>query len=212
MRIANDIRETASVNSSLSRRPSFEPVRSAPPSGLATRRSIFPLRQPFASTTIAEERPQSVMSDASTLRPLSPQVTPILRKRHLPSLALSLLPGAPARATPDSTNAAGSANSLASPSLHLRQHSSPQARTLATSASGYFGSPSHPSGEGNGSSPGSRSLASDGSGGIIRRVSLSDLKIPPRISNAQVKIGQDLQRVKEFKEGVEGRSAPAARA
>ena len=34
-------------------------------------------------------------------------------------------------------------------------------------------------------------------------MSLSDLRIPPRISSAQAKIGQDLQRVKEFKDGVE---------
>ena len=33
---------------------------------------------------------------------------------------------------------------------------------------------------------------------------MSDLRIPPRISNAQAKIGQDLKRVKEFKDGVEG--------
>jgi hypothetical protein len=40
--------------------------------------------------------------------------------------------------------------------------------------------------------------------GLTRRVSLSDLRIPSRITNAQAKIGQDLQRVREFKTGVEG--------
>lgn len=39
---------------------------------------------------------------------------------------------------------------------------------------------------------------------VTRRVSLSDLRIPSRITNAQARIGQDLKRVKEFKAGVEG--------
>lgn len=57
-----------------------------------------------------------------------------------------------------------------------------------------------------GSSPGAETLFASGPSGqqAQRRLSLSDLRIPERITNAQAKIGQDLQRVKDFKSGVEG--------
>lgn len=42
---------------------------------------------------------------------------------------------------------------------------------------------------------------------VQRRLSLSDLRIPTSITEAQQKIGADLQRVKEFKTGVEGETA-----
>jgi hypothetical protein len=39
---------------------------------------------------------------------------------------------------------------------------------------------------------------------LARRVSLSDLKIPTRITSAQQKLGEDLRRIKQFRYGVEG--------
>ncbi|BGP45036.1 hypothetical protein JCM10450v2_000853 [Rhodotorula kratochvilovae] len=44
---------------------------------------------------------------------------------------------------------------------------------------------------------------SDGEGGLPRRNSLSDLRIPARITNAQKKIEEDLERVKQFAKAVE---------
>lgn len=38
----------------------------------------------------------------------------------------------------------------------------------------------------------------------VRRVSMSDLRVPQRIATAQARIGQDLQRVRDFKSGIEG--------
>ena len=54
-------------------------------------------------------------------------------------------------------------------------------------------------------SPGSRSVENAGRVGVARTFSLSDLKIPPRISSTQAKIGEDLKRVRHFKEGIEGK-------
>jgi hypothetical protein len=39
---------------------------------------------------------------------------------------------------------------------------------------------------------------------LARRVSLSDLKIPTRITSAQQKVGEDLRRIMQFRYGVEG--------
>lgn len=47
--------------------------------------------------------------------------------------------------------------------------------------------------------------AGDGTGlGLVRRNSLSDLRIPSRITSSQARIEEDLERVKEFAKGIDG--------
>lgn len=46
-----------------------------------------------------------------------------------------------------------------------------------------------------------------GGAGVVRRNSLSDLRIPARITSSQRRIEEDLERVKEFAKGVEGESS-----
>lgn len=140
-----------------------------------------------------------------------------LRQRHLPSLSLTLVPGTAITSTPPKS--AGPSFPVLSPRAMQRTHSeNPYASSQSSSfRSHYFTAPSSSNGDSASTStskstslantPGAMSRKSNDSSGsvidIVRRVSLSDLKIPQRISNSQAKIGQDLQRVKEFKEGVE---------
>ena len=46
----------------------------------------------------------------------------------------------------------------------------------------------------------------EGMGGqeVARRNSLSDLRIPSRITSSQARIEEDLERVKEFAKGIDG--------
>lgn len=133
-----------------------------------------------------------------------------LRQRHLPSLSLTLLPGA-TTSTPPESSAAASFPSFP-PRMMQRAHSeNPYGTAHSSLRSHYFTAANSSKSSTLASTPGAasrRSDDSDGSVNLVRRVSLSDLKIPQRISNAQAKIGQDLKRVKEFKEGVEGTSDP----
>lgn len=137
-----------------------------------------------------------------------------LRQRHLPSLSLTLVPG-PTNSTPPRSETPSFPT--LSPKMMQRGHSeNPYGTGHSSMRSHYFSA----AGSSNGGStptskttsfantPGEASRGSDDSDhgvNLVRRVSLSDLKIPQRISNSQAKIGQDLKRVKEFKEGVEGR-------
>ena len=199
-----------------------------PPSSLSllsetsTVRPLATVRPKLLSTTSLSNGRQTVVparltatSSASQKGPPSPS----LRRRHLPSLSLTLLPGMltstpPRTATgrePVAIPAAGPASrpftSVGHASGSSINGTPPQ---LTPSGSGYFHSGNASFASALGASPGAlsnrsnRSNGSSGQGQIGRRVSLSDLRIPPRISNAQAKIGQDLKRVKEFKDGVEG--------
>lgn len=187
-----------------------------------TRRSFNPLFRSATANVPAtiSDRPVStlsLLSDTSTVRPtatmgagasegseVSEQPdTPTLRRRHLPSLSLTLMPSA-------------SAASSIGPAATSTRVCTPRASPLAVPVplpyesslpSPYFAS-LVPSGPTLGTSPEGQSTTSSNSSAsvsaaLIRRVSLSDLRIPARISSAQAKIGQDLQRVKDFKDGVE---------
>lgn len=82
---------------------------------------------------------------------------------------------------------------------------SPRSYSISTRPSSYFtiGASSI-----NSSSPGERLFRVANGGNpadVHRRLSLSDLRIPPRITEKQQKIEQELQKVKRFKKGVEGR-------
>jgi len=199
----------ASISPTLRRTPSFDPGRTPQSSQLSARRSVLPLRQPFA-TSIAEERPSSSMSlwsETSTVRPF-PQAK-LVKPRYdtkgkavasyLPSSKLSIVPNLASTSAGSSPRM--TAPSSSSSSLFLLQKALTPTRTMKE----YFDENTFSSTQ-EGSSPGSRSNTSVNSrrGTIVRRVSLSDLRIPPMISMAQAKIGQDLRRVKEFKQGVEG--------
>lgn len=173
------------------------------------RRSFNPLFRSVTASNVPStisERPlstASLLSDTSTVRPLPTSEieqqpgTPTLRRRHLPSLSLTLLPGASAPVT------AQSAAKLSTPKASPLSLAIGNAE-IADSPSSYFAT-LIPGPSNLGASPGAKSTtSSNGSASaLVRRVSLSDLRIPPRISSAQAKIGQDLQRVKEFKDGVE---------
>lgn len=194
----------------------------------ASRRSSDLRISPYDQLNFQAERPPSsvsYLSETSTVRPSfthRPQVRQqagssdpsqdvlskpaktqeehtkfVLRRRHLPSLSLSLLSGLAPKTTRPSTATGPPGVPLASPPPMPRT-----ASARVVTSGGYFAQAQHEFLHG--SSPGGHSLHSDGStSGLVRRVSLSDLKIPPRISSVQAKIGQDLKRVKVFKEEIE---------
>lgn len=170
------------------------------------------------ATIIALKHERKASVDTSS-KAESPSTTR-LRQRHLPSLSLTLLPSATGCAPPRSP---GPSFPALSPRMMQRAHSeNPYDTSHSPIRCHYFTTTSRAtSSTHSGTSPSSKgtSIAEtppaqrfsrleelDGSGMLVRRVSLSDLKIPQRISNAQAKIGQDLKRVKEFKEGVEGKA------
>ena len=186
-----------------------------------------PQRLHASPIRIAEERPESRLSALSE--------TPTVRRRSTHAVAgwmpwksqqtlsnsafrngaawpqslkrqpsLSKTPSIHARPKSDAVITAAPMHCLPLPSAARPKHfSAIQPRPV----NGYFASSSNSYiTASNGTSPGSRSARSESSVHVARRVSLSDLKIPPRISIAQAKIGEDLRRVREFKRGVEGES------
>lgn len=136
-----------------------------------------------------------------------------LRQRHLPSLSLTLVSGRVTSSTPP--RSAEPSFPAFSPRTMQRAHSeNPTSGSQFSSLRSHYFTPVSSKAVSTSSSkttslantPGGsskKSADSDGSASIVRRVSLSDLKIPQRITNAQAKIGRDLKRVKEFKEGVD---------
>lgn len=194
-----------------------------PPSSLSLlsdTATVRPLSMSQAKTLpVAIAQTENTSKLANTTSPINTAIQPPptrLRQRHLPSLSLTLTTGRPAVRSPKS---AGLVFPSPSPRALQRAHSEdPHGPATNVFGTGYFGN-SVPSSSSNGSSSktsfigtpsaGHRSYHSDGSDdsmNVVRRVSLSDLKIPQRITNAQAKIGQDLKRVKQFKDGVEGKS------
>ena len=95
----------------------------------------------------------------------------------------------------------GSTPHLSPPSLRIRPMTADPRRpqsAFSTGSSNYG-----PSENGSAGSTVRGSIISTGAR-PFRRLSMRDLTVPARISNAAVRIGQDLQRVRQFKDGIEG--------
>lgn len=124
------------------------------------------------------------------------------RSGHSPNLSLSLLPGMSnfSATSPRTIDNDGEQDQVILTTSH--QHEIRSACAVAEN-SGYFAR-AQAEDTRQSISPGSRSLNSSTSGSLSRRVSLSDLRIPLRISQAQRKVGKDLLRLRQFKTGVEG--------
>jgi hypothetical protein len=147
----------------------------------------------FYSSSDASPDRLTISPSAATLHPYQ---TP--DRRQLPPLRLVSRPGSKEQLyarTPPTDSPLTLASLEHSPSLQLR----PFTADPSSRPNSYFTiGPSSSAGQ----SPGGPEV--NGSNSMARRVSLSDLRIPTRITNAQAKIGQDLQRVRDFKSGVEG--------
>lgn len=184
---------------------------------MSTASTIRPLRQASQpNPPLSYESPYQSSVAKINEEPITPIKTklkttpsPTSSKRALPSLSLppiqsvtragsheQLTVRTPLRFAP---NGQVLPSPFPSPSASLRR---PMTAGIATSRpNSYFTIGTL----GTGGSPGRESVMDNGSSSpVTRRVSLSDLRIPTRITNAQARIGQDLQRVREFKAGVEG--------